>query len=133
MLTFVIPAAPGVNALYRNVTPTERARAVALGRKPPRGRRKTEDYGQWQRAAEWAMKLDGNKSRTWETITDPVEIKIINGKERLDCDAPAKAIIDLLVHMRVIPDDNHNHVRRVVLEYGGSPKEAIVQVKEFAA
>jgi len=78
------------------------------------------------------MKLDGNRARTWETITDPVEVTIINGNEKLDCDAAAKATIDLLVRMKVIPDDNRKFVRRVVQEFGGSPTEAVVIVREIA-
>lgn len=117
MLTFVIPSPPSVNGLFANV--------------PGRGRVRSKGYRIWRNAAGWALKTEGTQARSWETIAGPVEVRIVNGSQRLDGDNSAKAILDLLVDMRVIGDD-----RQVVdlrITRGAKSREATVTVREIAA
>jgi len=115
-MTFCLPAPPSANSLFRNV--------------PGVGRVRTARYKTWAQAAGWALKLDGNKSRTWETINGPVALTIICGA-RGDLDNKIKALADLLVSSAVIKDDDQ--VVDIRITRGGSAKEAIVTVKELAA
>lgn len=115
MLTFIIPAAPSVNGLYYNA--------------PGKGRRRTKAYGTWRNAAGWAMKSGGGQARTWDTICGPVAVEIINGSPCGDIDNRCKAVLDLLVEMRVLVDDSQVSDLRVMR--GGKPHEAVVTVRSI--
>ena len=130
MLTFVIPAAPGKNRLYRNVSASERARAHALGLKL-RGRRRTQDYNVWRYAAGWAMRMDGSHARTWEPLTGPVTVEIITGNPRQDSDASIPAIFDLFTEMRVWLDDRQ--VASHTVRRGPNTRETVVIVRPVEA
>lgn len=111
-IVFRIPTPPSVNNLYANVR--------------GRGRIKSERYRVWRNAAAWAMRLDGNKPRSWETISGPVSVEIICGG-RADVDNRSKAALDLLVEMKVIGDDRQ--VAELRVKRGENPREATVTVR----
>lgn len=114
-LVFRIPSAPSTNGLYANVA--------------GKGRVKSQRYRVWANAAGWAMKLDGDKPRTWNTITGPVSVEIISGG-RKDVDNN-KAVLDLLTDMAVIGDDSQVidlRIRKAALS-----RETVVTVKDLSA
>ena len=115
-LTFTIPSPPSVNNLYANI--------------PGKGRVKSSRYRTWRQAAGWAMRVDGNKTRSWPTIAGPVEVQFINGNRRGDLDNGCKAVGDLLVEMGVISDDRL--IEKWSISRGGEPKQAVVTVRELA-
>lgn len=122
-LMFTLPVPPGKNALYRNVTETERERCRALGKRLPRGRRRTHEYNRWRNVAEWDMRLDGNKPRTWEPFTGPVAVELIVSS-RHDNDALVPAIFDLFTTMRVWEDDSQ--VKKHSVEYSESDARRVI-------
>ena|SRR6185437_614335 len=130
MLVFAIPNPPGKNELTRNVAEAERQRARALGR-TLRGRRRTHRYNTWRNAAGWAMKLDGNRARSWEPITGPVAVEIITGNRRQDNDAGVMAIFDLFTELRVWLDDKQVDTHTV--KRGAASDTTTVIVRELGA
>ena len=128
-LVFTIPNPPGKNELMRNVSDGERLRAHALGRKL-KGRRRTRRYNIWRNAAAWAMRFEGNHSRTWETITGPVSVEIITGNPRQDNDAGVMAIFDLFTEQRVWLDDKQ--VCSHTVNRGAASDTTVIIVRETA-
>lgn len=112
MISFTLPAPPSVNTLYANV--------------PGKGRVKTRAYKRWIEDAGWHMRLDGDKVRSWQPITGPVQVKILGGNARQDNDAGVKAIFDLMTRMRVWLDDAQ--VREHTVSHGGIPRKTIVTI-----
>lgn len=123
MLTFAITTPPGKNALFRNVSEAERERCRALGKRLPRGRRRTHEYNRWRNVAEWDMRLDGNKTRTWEPFTGPVAVELIVSS-RHDNDALVPAIFDLFTTMRVWLDDSQ--VKKHLVEYSDADSRRVI-------
>ena len=129
MLTFTLPAPPGKNALYRNTTALERDRARVLGR-PLRGRKRTQDYNRWRRVAEQLAHIDGNKARSWEPITGPVEVEIVVATKH-DNDALVPAIFDLFTTLRVWLDDKQV-AKHSVSRRAEDTRDVIVTVRELS-
>lgn len=93
--TFYLDTAPSVNQSTRNV--------------PGLGRAKTKIYRDWLKAS--LLELMAQRARPVET---PVAISLdIPETSRLDCDAPIKLAVDILVKARVIPNDTKRYVRSV--------------------
>lgn len=127
MQTFVLTTPPGKNALYRNVTQAERERCRTLGRPLPRGRRRTHEYNRWRNAAEWEMRLEGTRTRTWEPFDGPVAVELIVSS-RHDNDALVPAIFDLFTAMRVWLDDKQVKSHTVTHSDGDS-RHVVVTVR----
>ena len=105
MLELILPLPPSVNALYRNATEAERARAIAKGKKL-RGRRKTPEYQAWIDTAGMEIMAQRVRWKGVRTISGPyVLIARIPKDCRMDLGNATKATEDLLVRMGVIEDD----------------------------
>jgi Holliday junction resolvase RusA-like endonuclease len=97
---FRIPMPPSTNALYRNVSATERARAALRNYRLP-GRAKTKVYTSWRKSA-WV-----------EMLLQCVPLPRFDGEVELEIDLPpgidadnTKAIPDLLQTLGIIRNDN---------------------------
>lgn len=109
----ILPAPPSVNEAYRNSSKSE----IALGH---RGRRKTDTYKSWIKAAGLML----NAARLGN-FASPVSVLIRVGKcnQARDLDNFNKAVCDLLVHCGVIKSDNLTVVHSVsaVRSFGDVP------------
>ena len=113
MISFTLPAPPGVNTLYANV--------------PGKGRVKTKRYRAWIKEAGWVMRVSPNGTLNhWTPITGPVNVTILGGNARQDNDAGVKAIFDLMTRMRVWLDDAQ--VREHTVSHGGLRAKTIVTI-----
>jgi Holliday junction resolvase RusA-like endonuclease len=112
--TWLLPQPPSTNALYRNVTPRERATAAAHG-KTLRGRVPTAEYAAWKDLAGWELKLQHNRNSIGPLPWfDRFTIKVESREDcPVDVDNLIKAIPDLLKLMSVIPDDKRKYMRHV--------------------
>lgn len=125
-ISFTLPSPPSFNALTRNTTKEERARAAKVGKKL-KGRRRTHAYNAWANAAGWEMRVDNQgRARSWEPLVGPVSVRILTGNARQDNDASPKAIFDLFTTMRVWNDDSQ--VKHHEVYYGGMPGKTVVTV-----
>lgn len=81
---------PSVNNLYFNTK---------------KGRAKTDEYKKWSSAEEWNARAQFYR---FHTFTTPVRIVVRLGepKHRRDLDNIWKPIADLLVKLKIIPDDD---------------------------
>lgn len=101
-VSFVLPEPPSTNALFRNVSASERRTAKAHG-KLLRGRTKTAAYKAWQKTAGWEMRA---QRHPLPYFPGKVAMEIyLSDKTRLDADN-LKAIADLFTLMGVIEDDS---------------------------
>jgi Holliday junction resolvase RusA-like endonuclease len=111
---------PGVNACYAN-------RKFRSETGTNFGRVKTAEYKAWIRGE--MMTLLSQRVRP---VPYPVSVSIaLPSSSRLDCDAPFKAILDLLVRAGVIPKDSKRFVRKVSSEHSDGT-ETIVRVETIS-
>jgi Holliday junction resolvase RusA-like endonuclease len=96
---FRIPMPPSTNALYRNVSATERARAALRNYRLP-GRAKTKVYTSWRKSAWVEMLLQHCPLPKFD---DQVELEI-DLPPGIDADN-TKAIPDLLQTLGIIKND----------------------------
>lgn len=84
-----LPLPPSVNAMYTNV--------------PGKGRRKTTRYKEWIETAGWQLKLQRPAK-----IFGKYDFSVLVPDAMVgDIDNRQKALLDLLVTHKVIPDDRH--------------------------
>lgn len=94
MIEFRLPFPPSVNNLFLNA-----------GRK----RAATPDYSRWKDQAGWEL-----KAQKLRPITSRCVIDIdLDDTRQGDADNRSKAVLDLLVAHRIIPDDSKKYVKRV--------------------
>lgn len=86
-----IPVPPSVNAMYAN---SRNGRG--------RGRYKTASYKQWIDEAGWEI-----KAQNPAPVTGKYRLRISLPPIRGDADNRVKAVADLLVSLRLTPDDRH--------------------------
>lgn len=85
-----------------------------------RGRGMTERYRIWrQNAIQVAKGIADGKAVPLPKYTGPVKINLFVPERgvKMDLDNTAKAYIDLLVHLGVIPDDSRKIVRGLSLDW----------------
>ena len=81
-----------------------------------RGRVCTKAYNQWK----WQAKAKLSDQKPLPKFAEPVQIALLVGEKgvgRMDADNAVKAYLDALVAANVIPDDNRNVIRRIVVEW----------------
>lgn len=123
-----VPRPPSGNALTRNVSATERARAAALGKKAPPGRVKTDRHLTWLRAAgnEVLMQRPGRVSGAYELT---LQVRRPDRKGRHDLANFEKAASDLLVSHGIIEDDSY--AERVTIEWSDTVEGAQLIVEKW--
>lgn len=89
--TLTVPFPPSVNTIFANI--------------PGKGRIKTKAYRQWLNDAGWHLKSQKLPPQPIEGDTI-FNIKFPSGFRAGDLDNRLKALLDLLVNMRVITDDS---------------------------
>jgi hypothetical protein len=116
--TWLLPQPPSTNALYRNVTPRERAAAAVRG-KTLRGRVPTAPYAAWKDLTGWELKLQhGRNSIGPLPWFDRFTLEIESSEDcPIDLDN-IKAIPDFLKWMSIIPNDSPKHMRRITSGIG---------------
>lgn len=90
-----LPFPPSVNNLFVNVQ--------------GRGRVPSKDYKNWKDQAGWELKAQKPRPIQYRCKIDIDLDETKNG----DADNRSKAVLDLLVAHRIIPDDSKHHVQRV--------------------
>lgn len=96
-----LPIPPSANNLFFN-------------RRGGKGRSRSPEYLNWQVAAGWQVKLARQSP-----ITGPVCVSIVvQENPRRDLDSYCKALIDLLVAHKLIPDDSCKYVREIRISWG---------------
>jgi Holliday junction resolvase RusA-like endonuclease len=114
-VTWLLPQPPSTNALYRNVTPRERAAAAARG-KTLRGRTPTAGYAAWKDLAGWELRVQQHKLAVGGIMLPRFERFTLDVESGEDCLIDLdniKAIPDFLKWMGIIPDDSPKHMRRI--------------------
>lgn len=79
----------------------------------------------WKASADKRLMASGQyRAAKCTPVGDRFEVKIIlcETKCKLDADNPAKAAIDYLRRIELIPDDSPKHMRRLVIEWGEAPE-----------
>lgn len=111
-----MPRPFSVNNMYRN---------------SGKGRNLTRKYERWRDTAMQTVMAQGPR----RAFLGPVEITIRIGAEgvstEIDTDNCAKAYLDVLVKLGVLPDDNRRIVKRLVLEWMNTAEGAEIEVKRW--
>ena len=90
-----LPFPPSVNSMFINVR--------------GKGRAPSKDYTKWKFDAGWELKAQKPRPVQYRCLID-----IDLDETRMgDADNRSKAVLDLLVAHRIIPDDSKLHVKRV--------------------
>lgn len=111
VIIYQLPLPPSVNAMFANVMPFKNAK----GKTKVTGRVKTDAYRAWRRQAGLHVVCQGPLRK----ISGPVAIRIIISDQACgDLDNRCKAILDFLVHHKIIEDDKKDIVRKILLEWG---------------
>lgn len=115
-MKFDITVGPSVNTMYRNV--------------PGVGRVKSSDYKKWLKAAEFDVLLQKLKQ---DKPIPPLclTIRVPDSKGRGDISNRVKAIEDLLVRMRLVPDDNDKIIRKLIVEVGAAKGRCEIELSEY--
>lgn len=104
--TIKLPRPLSVNSLFANV--------------PKKGRVKSQRYRTWiQNAVQVAKGIADGKARPLPKFDGPVKINFFVPEKgvKMDIDNAAKAYIDLLVSLEIIPDDSPKYVRGISLDW----------------
>ena len=116
MGTVKLPRPLSVNSLFANI--------------PGKGRVKSKRYRTWwQNAILVATGIDEGKAQPRPSFDGPVKICLFVPERgvKMDLDNAAKAYIDLLVHLGVIPADSPKYVRGISLDWvDAAPGEALI-------
>lgn len=105
-----LPPPISVNNLFMNV------KRAPDGAKLPKGRFKSKHYRLWQQEACQMLLAQGPRP----SLSGPVALIFTLGEQgapMIDTDNSAKAYIDILVKMRVLPDDNRRVVRHLSITW----------------
>lgn len=96
-----LPTPPSANNLFFN-------------RRGGKGRSRSPEYLNWQVQAGWQVKLARQSP-----IHGPVRVSIVvQENARRDLDSYCKALVDLLVAHKLIPDDRCKYVREIRIAWG---------------
>lgn len=121
MIVYELPLPPSVNAMFANRGVKGAfnvgKESVGIGRAPApqRGRTITGDYKSWRRQANAQLMTQC----PLKTVLGPVDIRItITERACGDLDNRCKAILDFIVHHKIIEDDCRSIVRSIFLQWG---------------
>lgn len=112
MIVYDLPLPPSVNAMFASRGVKGAAKEAVKAR---RGRVKTGAYHSWSKQAGLAVMCQG----PLKTHSGACHIRIVVSDRACgDLDNRCKAVLDFLVHHKIIKNDDKTIVRKILLEWG---------------
>lgn len=108
-LTFRVPVPPSTNNLYANT---------------PHGRRKTPEYRRWLTASGWELAAQRVRILTGEHFALHIRVPVNRRRDISNC---IKAMEDLIVEQRIIPDDRW--VDKITIERDQRLPDMLVEIE----
>ena len=112
MTTVHLPFPPSVNGLYANV--------------PGKGRVKSQSYRIWANAAGWSIKAQRPRPIPIGPYLITVMVQRKRDGRRRDLENFIKAVSDLLVEHKIIPDDHHEE--RIEMQWSDAVTGCVVEL-----
>lgn len=118
VIRLTLPLPPSTNGLYANA--------------PGKGRVKSQPYREWLDEAGWLAKL-ATRPPSPAGVSGPYALAItVPHTMRGDVSNRVKAVEDLLVSLRITPDDRN--AQRVTVQRGDVPgRQCIVEIESIAS
>lgn len=117
VIRLTLPLPPSSNNLFVNAR---------------KGRKRSDDYKAWRDEAGWLAKL-ATRHPSPAGVSGPYALAItVPHTMKGDVSNRVKAVEDLLVSLRITPDDQHAH--RVTVQRGDVPgRQCIVEIESIAS
>ena len=112
MVTVHLPFPPSVNSLYANV--------------PGKGRVKTDRYRTWANAAGWSIRAQRPRPIPVGPYQITVTVQRKGDGRRRDLENFIKAVSDLLVEHKIIPDDHFEE--RIEMQWSDAVTGCVVEL-----